>query len=455
MIGEKEQVARSSIVASAALTLGKFAAAFFSGSLALFSEALHSLLDFVATIMTWLAVRWSDMPADEEHHFGHGKIESITALVEVGLLIALALGVAYEAIIRLLGHPAAVEASPVAVGILVVSIVIDFFRARALTRVAKATNSQALEADALHFSSDMWSSGIVLVGLGVVALGFPQGDAFAALAVSAMIARAAWSLGQRTVDSLMDAAPAGSADLVRRLAQSVRGVISVDQVRTRRVGATLFADLTVTVPRMLPLEKVAALKHQIIETVSASTPGVELTITATPVALDDESLLERVLLIAATRRVPVHHVIVQQVDQTLVVACDIEVDGRMSLEAAHIIASRFEAAVREEFGPQTEVETHIEPLEPHGLSGRDIAEEERAQIAEQIMAIAAPFPVLGDIHDVRVRETAKGQVVHLHCLAEPKLTVAEAHASIDTFERELRRLLPQVVRVVTHAEPRR
>lgn len=451
----KEQMALTSIGASALLTLGKFVAALLSGSLALLSEALHGLIDVAATVMTFLAVRLADKPADEEHHFGHGKIESIAALVEVGLLIALAIGVGYEALQRLIGHPAAVEASPAAIGVLAVSIIVDFFRARALKKVAHETASHALEADALHFSSDMWASAFVLAGLGLVALGFPRGDAIATLAVSLMIMIAAWTLGRRTVDALMDAAPIGASQTIRAAAENVRGIIAVEQLRVRNVGTTLFAELALAVPRMLSLDRLAALKLQVAQAVLNAAPGAELTITTTPRALDDESLLERVLLIAASRRLPVHHVTIQQINDKLSVACDIEVDGRMSLEAAHVIASRFESALREEFGEETEVDTHIEPLEPRGLPGEDVGEEERARLAVSLALLVRAYPMLGDVHDIRLRQTEKGRLINLHCLSDPKATVEAVHTAIDAFEHDIRQAHPEVTRVVSHAEPRR
>lgn len=451
----KQHMALTSIGASSAITIGKFAAALLSGSLALLTEALHGLVDVAATIMTYLAVRLSDKPADEEHHFGHGKIESIAALVEVGLLIALALGVGYEATQRLLGHPSQVEASPLALAIVGASIIVDFFRARALKQVAAETGSHALEADALHFSTDMWSSALVLLGLAAVGLGFPLADAIAALLVCVMILLASWSLGKRTVDVLMDAAPRGATEILRQAAQSVRQVVEVEQVKARNVGATLFAEISIAVPRMLSLDKVADIKTAVAEAVRKSIPGTELTVTTLPRIQDGESLLERVLLIAASRRLPVHHVTVQQIDERLAIACDIEVDGRMSLEAAHKVASRFEAALREEFGQETEVETHIEPLEAHGLPGQEAEEAVRVKIAQGIAEAAKAYPALSGTHDVRVRETAKGLVVHFHCLADPKLTVEDVHGAIDAFEHDIRQSHPQIVRVVSHAEPRR
>src|ERR1700731_3476342 len=180
-MSEKERVALGSIGASAALTIGKAVVGFSTGSLAILSEAPHSLIDFAAPPMTYFAVRVADKPADKEHHYGHGKMESVSALAETALLFVLSGVVLWEASQRLFGgHGHAVEATATAFGIIIISIVIDFFRARVLAPVAAKTSSQALEADALHFSSDMWSSVAVLIGLGGGALGYAWADSAAA-----------------------------------------------------------------------------------------------------------------------------------------------------------------------------------------------------------------------------------------------------------------------------------
>ena len=210
MQNEKEKVALTSIAASAALTIGKGIVGLMTGSLAILSEAAHSLLDLAATIMTYVAVRISGKPADEEHHYGHGKVESVAALAETALLFLLSGFVIWEAGQRLIGAGGhAVQATALAFGVIAISVVVDYFRARALTRVAKATSSEALEADALHFSSDMWSSMAVLVGLGGVAFGFPWADAAAALAVALFVLLAGYRLGWRTIETLTDTAPEG------------------------------------------------------------------------------------------------------------------------------------------------------------------------------------------------------------------------------------------------------
>src|SRR5215831_241074 len=191
---DKEKVALSSIAASAGLTIAKAVVGFATGSLAILSEAAHSLLDLAATVMTYFAVRISGKPADKEHHYGHGKVESVSALAETGLLFVLSGLVVWEALQRLFGGQGhAVEATVWAFVVIIGSILVDFFRARVLYRVAAETASEALEADALHFGSDMWSSAAVLVSLIAVRLGYPAADSIAAIVVAVFICVAGWA----------------------------------------------------------------------------------------------------------------------------------------------------------------------------------------------------------------------------------------------------------------------
>src|SRR6266436_1301727 len=207
MTDVKQKVALSSIAASAGLTTAKGIVGVMSGSLALLSEAAHSLIDLGATVMTYFAVRTSGKPADAEHHYGHGKIESVSALAETALLFILAGIVIWEAAKRLLSaQPPEVVATPWAFAVITLSIVVDFLRARVLRRTAEETSSPALEADALHYDSDMWSSLAVLVGLFGIALGYASADSVAAIAVSLVICIAGWRLGRRTIDTLTETA---------------------------------------------------------------------------------------------------------------------------------------------------------------------------------------------------------------------------------------------------------
>src|SRR5688500_706310 len=276
----KQRVALTSILASGGLTLAKGAVGFATGSLALLSEAAHSLLDFVATVMTYFAVRISGKPADEEHHYGHGKVESVTALAETALLFLLSGVVIWEAAHRLLGGAHhAVEATVWAFAVIIVSIAVDFFRARVLYRVAAETSSEALEADALHFGSDMWSSAAVLAGLVAVAMGYPLADSIAAMVVAVFICVAGWRLARRTVDTLTDTAPAGAAGRIAAAVERVPGVVAIERLRARQAGPILFVDLVVAVSRTLPLDRVAALKDRIVQAVEMESRAAEVTVT--------------------------------------------------------------------------------------------------------------------------------------------------------------------------------
>jgi cation diffusion facilitator family transporter len=454
-MNEKERAALVSIAASAGLTAAKAAIGLLTGSLAILSEAGHSLIDLAATVLTYFAVRVSGKPADAEHQYGHGKVESVTALAETAFLFVLAAVVAFEAVQRLLGErTVAVEATPAAFVIVAASIAVDFLRARQLDRVAKRTMSQALEADSLHFRSDLVSSIAVLVGLVGVALGYLRADAAAAIVVAIFICVAGWRLGRRTIDTLTDTAPAGVSERIAAIARSVPGVVTVERVRARPAGAVLFVDLGVGVSRTLPLDRVAAIKERATRAIRAALPEAEVTITTEPRALDDETVRERVMLIARNRGLAVHHVGVQAIADRLSVSTDLEVDGMLALAAAHDIASRLEESIREELGPEVEVETHIEPLPAIVLAGRDAPPARVRVISEALAALAAEVSGLGEMHDVRVRETADGEIVNFHCRLDPAVTVSTAHELVDAVERGLRRRFPTIRRVIGHAEPR-
>jgi cation diffusion facilitator family transporter len=451
----KERVALGSIAASAGLTAAKAAVGLLTGSLAILSEAGHSLIDLSATVLTYFAVRFSGKPADREHHYGHGKIESVTALAETALLFLLTAVVIWEAAQRLIGAQTnAVQATAAAFAIIAGSIVVDFFRARTLRRVAKETSSEALEADALHFGSDMWSSVAVLAGLGGIALGYSWADATAAIVVAVFIAVAAFRLGRRTIGTLTDTAPEGVSERVTAIARQVPGVVAVERVRARPAGAVLFVELGVAVSRTLPLDRVSAIKDRLTREVRADMQNAEVTITTEPRALDDETVRERVMVIARDLGLAIHHVAVQSISGQLSVSADLEVDGAMTLNAAHDVASRLEEAIRDELGPGVEVETHIEPLPVDILAGHDAAPGRLAEVREGLAVLAHDVPALGEIHDVRVRETADGEIVNFHCHVDPTLSVSTVHDAVDALERGLRRKYPIIQRVIGHAEPK-
>jgi divalent metal cation (Fe/Co/Zn/Cd) transporter len=278
--------------------------------------------------------------------------------------------------------------------VLIVSIIVDITRVYTLRRVARETGSQALAADAIHFASDMVGSVLVLLGLAAAAFGFKYGDALAAMGVAGFIAIAGWRLGRQTIDTLLDKAPAGVNDEVRAILSKVPGVVEIETVRLRPGGTHLFGDVSVVVSRTLPLDQVAVSLH-------------------------------------------------------------IEVDGRMSLSAAHARASKLESAIRAELGPEVEVETHIEPLMVKHLEGHDAPEGIRATVSAALMAAARDIDGIDGIHDVRVRETPAGLVVIYHCHFAAAQSVAAVHSAVDEVERRMRIARPDMIRIIGHAEPTR
>jgi cation diffusion facilitator family transporter len=455
MASEKERIALTSIAASAGLTAAKAMVGLASGSLAILSEAAHSLIDLVATIMTYFAVRIGDRPADDEHHYGHGKVESISALAETALLFILSIYVVREAVHRLIsadGH--AIEASIVAFAVMAGSILVDYLRARALYRMAEKTSSQALEADALHFSSDIWSSAAVIVGLGGVALGYPWMDAAAAIVVAIFICIAGWRLGRRTIETLTDTAPPGITERIRKVVEATPGVVATDRIRVRQVGPTLFVELAVAAGRGLPLDRVAALKADVERRLHEEVGPLEVATTVNPVALSNETVIERVMVIARNRALAVHHVTVHAIENRLAVSLDLEVDGNLPLGTAHEIASGLENAVRDELGSEVEVETHIEPLQVNALAGNDAVAARNMEISKALAEIAREIGFVQDIHDVRVRDTPEGEIINFHGYAGAGASVHDVHEKVDQIERGLRRRFPSIKRVIGHAEPR-
>lgn len=449
----KEKVAAISVVASGSLAAAKFVIGFAIGSLALISDAFHSLTDLFATAITWFVVRAADRPADAEHQYGHGKIESLSALGLTALLYVLAGGIVVEAASRLREGAPAPTFSLIAFAVMAAEIGVNFWRARALHHTAKETQSQALEADSLHFASDMFGSFAVIVGLALSAFGHAWGDAAAAIGVAIVIVVLGFQLGRKTIGSLLDQAPKGAADLAATAIRSVPGVVAVPQLRVRKVGPTHFVDATVEVPRTWPIERIDRVKQAAQAAVRKALADADVTFTAVPVARDNESVRDKIMLIARNRGLAVHHVTVHDLGGKLTVSIDLEVDGAMAIGAAHEITRSLEAAIRDEFGSDAEVDTHIEPLEPEAPPGADAPAAAVEAIRAALVRLTAEQGTMHDVHNVRVRDTAAGQIVNYHCRARPSLTVEQVHRMVDEIERALRKAFPAVKRVISHAEP--
>jgi cation diffusion facilitator family transporter len=270
---DKRSAALSSVIAAIGLTTFKLIIGVLTNSLGILAEAAHSALDLVAALMTFLAVRVSDRPADKEHPYGHGKVENLSALFETLLLLATSAWIIYEAIQRLFFVTVKVEASIWSFIVMGTSIVIDYTRSRILSRAAKKYKSQALEADALHFSTDIWSSSVVILGLiGLTIARYIPGldwmhkaDSIAALVVAIIVIYISAQLGMRTISSLLDTAPKGLAEKIEGVAASVPGVVDAHAIRIRPSGAHTFIDMHITMDGSVTLSEAHA-ATEVIET---------------------------------------------------------------------------------------------------------------------------------------------------------------------------------------------
>ena len=449
----KERTAAISLAASLILAAAKLVIGLAIGSLALITDALHSCVDFFATGVTWMAVRIADRPADAEHPYGHGKFENVAALGEAALLLLLAGGVAVEAISRIRADEAPPPISLIAIGVLLIEIVVNAWRARALKKVGRETQSAALEADSLHFASDVFSSFAVLAGFALIAAGYRWGDAAAAIGVAVLIAVLALRLVTQTINALVDRAPEGVAEIIKARIQALPGVIGVENVRVRSVGPKHFVEATIDVPRSLGLEQVADVKDLATLAARGVLNAADVTLQSRPVSPSNETVHERVLVVAQRERVAVHHITVQHLNERLALAVDLEVDGALPLSKAHEMADRLEAAIRREFGRQAEIEIHIEPLEPEAVDVVDMPADVRRSYVAALEDAASHIDGLSDIHNVRLRKSARGTVLVAHCRLAPGETVESVHRRVDDLERLVRDRKPDIARIVIHAEP--
>src|ERR1700686_443837 len=448
----KSRVAAISVFASAGMATAKFVVGIAIVSLALISEALHSSVDVIATVATWMVVRVSDLPADKEHHYGHGKLESASAPGVIAMPYVRFGGILVESWSRLSEHAPPPKISAIPFVVLLVDIAVNFWRARALHRAAHHTKSQALEADALHFASDVLGSVAVIIGLALSGLGYAWGDAAAAIAVAIMIALLGLRLARSTVETLLDRAPEGASEKATAAIRAVPGVVDIERLRVRMVGSTHFIDAIVEGPRTYPIDRVEEIKRKAQAAVAKVLDNADLTFTAVPVARDNESVRERIMVIARNSGLAIPHVTVHDLGGKLTVSIDLEVDGEMALTAAHDIAQELERHIRDEFGEDVEVDTHIEPLEPELPLGADAAPDRVEAIKTPLSRFAADAAI-HDVHSVRVRNPDAGEIVNFHCRAAPSMSVIKVHENVDAIERALRRAFPTVKRVISHAEP--
>lgn len=458
---EKQNVALSSVLAALFLTAFKLVIGLKTNSLGILSEAAHSGLDLVAAFLTFFAVRVSSRPADKEHPFGHGKVENMSALLETLLLLATCSWIIYEAIGRLFFRTAEVEAGFWAFLVMGVAIVVDLSRSRVLYRTARRYNSQALEADALHFSTDVWSSSVVIVGLILVRLGhsfpnyrdwFIKADALSALVVAGIVMWVSLQLGYRAWEALLDKAPSGLEERVRSALLSVEDVRECGPIRLRTAGPVTFVEVTVRVSPEMPTAVAHEVAMRVEEAICLICPSSDVTVHVEPVASYD-SVMEQVRALAARSGLSLHNVHIHRMAEGYHVDLDLEVPQGLSLKEAHQLATAFEGRLRTEVKGLVSVETHIEATPPPSeVLGQDVTNV-YPEMVKQIRQIAESLQGVKECHNIRLRQVDNTLYVSLHCLCPQGLSVEEAHRCAQRLETQLRQAFPQVAHFLIHTEP--
>src|SRR3954453_10496372 len=458
MRAEKRSAAGNSVFAALLITGMKIAVGVTTGSLGILSEAAHSGLDLVAAILTFFSVRVSDKPADAEHQYGHGKVENFSAFVETGLLLLTCVWIIYAAVTRLFFRKVEIEPSIAAFAVMLFSMAVDWWRSRALGRIAVKYDSQALEADALHFSTDIWSAGVVVLGLLLVLVGrtyrirwLADSDPIAALFVAGVVISVSWRLARRTIDALLDAAPPGVRSNIQDAVSRVEGVLDVDRVRIRRAGNRYFADLAVGVARTVTFQRSEQLATAVTESVQRILPNADVTVQPLPRAQGSENIFDRIRAVATHRNLNVHDISVQDLAGQLHVEQHVELDERMTLKDADDLVLELVAEMRRDVPEITEILTHIES-EPATIERPEELVGD-AELEHRLKSVAAQFPEIVDVHDFIFKRVRGRLYVSCHCTLSDGLSLARVHDIQTELEIRFKQDAPELFRVLIHPEP--
>jgi cation diffusion facilitator family transporter len=440
------------------ITVLKLLVGYRTGSLGILSEAAHSGLDFIAAFITLLSVRVSDKPADADHQYGHGKVENFSAFIETGLLLVTCVWIVWEAVRRLMFHEVHIEPTLAAFGVMFLSMILDFWRSGKLRKIASKYDSQALEADALHFSTDVWSSGVVILGLALVMAGeyfqipwLTKADPIAALVVAMIVVYVSWRLPRRTIDALLDAAPTGiRADIIDRVSK-VEGVLEVDRVRIRRAGNRYFVEVSIGLARRVTFQRSEQVVDAVTKAIHEILPNADVTVRSIPRASGEENIFDRIKAVASRNNFSVHDVSVQDLAGQLLVEQHLELDERLSLKQAHDVVTRLEAEIRAEVPEISSILTHIES-EPNTIESGDKVVR-NSNLESKLRKTVAEFPEIIDVHDIVIKKVREHIYLSCHCTMPDDLPLSRVHDVSTALEIRFKQEAPELFKVLIHTEP--
>ena len=449
----KKQVALTSVIAAVFLTGTKLVVGLATNSLGILSEAAHSGLDLIAALMTLVAVTIADRPADQDHHYGHGKIENLSALLQTMLLFITCGWIVWEAVSRLISKTVEIEASAWGFIVIIASIIIDFSRSRALSRVAKQYNSQALEADALHFSSDIWSSLVVLIGLVCVRFGYIWVDAVAAVSIAILVLVVSYRLARRTIDALMDRVPEKLYAEVQAAVKEVPGVEEVRGIRLRASGPRVFADVTLGISRTVSFQQAHRVMDRVEDRVRSVGNVSDVVVHAEPHESKSETVADKVRMIAVDLGFPEPHGLrVYSVDGTYQIEFHLEHEQGKTLEQAHHLASTIEREIKKKIPDTSRVTIHLEEYHHEEIeSMRTLAPA--SPIRQDIERFVLEDPGVTRCAEIVLLTEGDTLSLSLTCEFDKERTLADVHGAVSALENRLRGRFNNLGRITIHTEP--
>ena len=385
-----ERAALVSVFAALGVAAVKIVVGVTTGSLIILGEAAHTLFDLLASVITIFAVRYARKPADEDHAYGHGKLENITGLGQALLLLGACGFLVYEASLRLMDtgrHP--VEATFWMFAVLALDIVVNFWRSRSLARTAREHRSMALEADALHFASDLWGTLFSLAGIILVAYGVPSADNIAGIAVAVFVATLAVRLGKRALDELLDRVPEGLTGRIRELALLVPNVERITNIRVRNAGSSTFIDCSIAIPRHLSFQEAHGVVHRVEDSIKRELPHVDILIHADPIASERETIAEKVRMAVVPLGVRIHDVEVHLLGEHYHIDLHLDSDPSVTFRSAHEITDEIIRLVRRELSEASEVVVHIDAAREIYARTADVTNEEKEIVVQVQSAISS------------------------------------------------------------------
>lgn len=444
------------MLAAIFIVILKFLAAYLSGSLGVLSELFHSSTDLIATIATIISVKYSSKPPDEMHNYGHEKIESFSALFQVIILVGMCAYLIYESIDRILHH-VPVNISIFTFSVIIICIFIDISRSRALKKVAIETKSQALEADSLHFASDIWSSVVVLIGMVFTYFNLtPLADPVSAIIVSVLIVIATFRLTKKAFDALMDRVPSGLREKISKEVNSMEGVEGIKKFRIRSSGSKIFIDMVILIART----KLFSQTHEIMDSVERKikeiAPDSDIVIHSEPAVTQNETINDKIRLIVNHEGFKCHDIFSHKIDKEIYSELHVEIDDTNDLDLAHRKISSLEEKIKNEIPLISKIKIHLDEPSELLFDTTDVTSKSN-ELIRNIENILKEKKYINKYYDIKVINSNDKLRISLNCEFDNNFTFEEVHEKVTILESKIylhiKELYPNLSNVIIHAEP--